>query len=114
MILLLCLIAVAVNANDFVVTLSSSAGKDKVIPRLQPCSCQLSVFPVYDRKYRVNVQLPTEYTQQYLQISIPSQEICRNIELKSASEVSIDVEDVNFAGETEVTEQIYIKLITQE
>lgn len=68
------------GVDSYVITLSSQ-GKSKEIPRLRPCSCQLSVFPVYDYQCYVGVRLEKEEGK-WLQVYIPAQDICRNIELK--------------------------------
>lgn len=53
MILIILLISLTTSTN-FIITLSS---KDKIknIEPIQPCSCQLAVFPVYDYYYHINV-----------------------------------------------------------
>ena len=99
MLLLLLLVAVG---NSYVITLNSQGG-DKEIPRMRPCSCQLSVFPVYDYVYSVAVRLEKEDAE-WLQVYIPAQDLCRNIELKGAREASVEVKGIDFKGETEVTE----------
>lgn len=77
---ILIMLLLVAGAHTFVITLTSQ-GKSKEIPRMRPCSCQLSVVPVYDYQCYVGVRLEKEEGK-WLQVYIPAQDICRNIELK--------------------------------
>lgn len=100
MIIFLFLVAMVTSASsDFTLTLTS-AGTSKVIPVLQPCSCQLAVFPVYNYTYNVTVDILTSQTFNYAQIYVPDQGICANVSLNSSKRVGFPVDNVNFGNHT--------------
>jgi hypothetical protein len=112
MIIFLFLIAVVIqSSSDITLTLTSGTAS-KVIPVLQPCSCQLAVFPVYSYFYNVTVDVLTARTYQYVQIYVPSQATCQNFPLNLSKTATLTVDNVTFADDlSEVTEKIYINLI---
>jgi hypothetical protein len=104
MIIFLFLIVLALGSpSDITLTLTSGPAS-KVVPILQPCSCQLAVFPVYGYIYNVTVDVLTAKSFQYVQIYIPSQDVCENMALLPSKTVTLPVDNVTFENDAaEVT-----------
>lgn len=104
MIIFLFLIVLALSSSSDITLTLTSGSASKVITILQPCSCQLAVFPVYRYIYNVTVDVLTAESSQYVQIYIPSQGICENIPLLSSKSVTLPVDNVTFENDSaEVT-----------
>lgn len=104
MVIFLFLIGLALaSSSDITLTLTSGSAS-KVVPILQPCSCQLAVFPVYGYTYNVTVDVLTAKSYQYVQIYIPSQDVCENMPLSPSKRVTLPVDNVAFENDAaEVT-----------
>jgi hypothetical protein len=96
MIIFLFLLVIVLNSSSDITLTLTSGTTNKVIPMLQPCSCQLSVFPVYNYFYNVTVDVLTAKTFQYVQIYIPAQAVCKNFLLDSSKKVILTVDKVIF------------------
>ena len=94
-IFLFLLIILARSSSDITLTLTSGS-TSRLIPVLQPCSCQLAVFPVYNYFYNVTVEVLTAKTFQYVQIYVPSQNACQNFELNFSKTATLTVDNVTF------------------
>ena len=94
-IFLFLLIILARSSSDITLTLTSGS-TSRVIPVLQPCSCQLAVFPLYNYFYNVTVEVLTAKTFQYVQIYVPSQTACQNFKLNFSKTATLTVDNVTF------------------